>query len=72
MWSKSVIHVEDGAWGRKYSRGTRHFRRSRGRLAKGALSPGVMATSDCKADHDTLAERGVEFTQPHRFTQGAV
>ena len=33
-------------------------------VAKGALSPGVMATSDCKADHDTLAERGVEFTQP--------
>jgi hypothetical protein len=23
-----------------------------------------MATSDCKADHDALAERGVEFTQP--------
>ena len=36
----------------------------RARVAKGALSPGVMATSDCKADHDTLAERGVEFTQP--------
>jgi len=33
-------------------------------VAKGALSPGVMATSDCKADHDTLAERGVQFTQP--------
>ena len=33
-------------------------------VAKGALSPGVMATSDCKADHDTLAGRGVEFTQP--------
>jgi catechol 2,3-dioxygenase-like lactoylglutathione lyase family enzyme len=33
-------------------------------VAKGALSPGVMATSDCKADHDSLAERGVEFTQP--------
>jgi catechol 2,3-dioxygenase-like lactoylglutathione lyase family enzyme len=33
-------------------------------VAKGALSPGVMATSDCKADHDALAERGVEFTQP--------
>jgi len=32
-------------------------------VAKGALSPGVMATSDCKGDHDTLAERGVEFTQ---------
>jgi catechol 2,3-dioxygenase-like lactoylglutathione lyase family enzyme len=33
-------------------------------VAKGALSPGVMATSDCKGDHDTLAGRGVEFTQP--------
>ncbi len=33
-------------------------------VAKGALSPGVMATSDCKADHGVLAERGVEFTQP--------
>jgi catechol 2,3-dioxygenase-like lactoylglutathione lyase family enzyme len=32
-------------------------------VAKGALSPGVMATSDCKADHAVLAERGVEFTQ---------
>jgi catechol 2,3-dioxygenase-like lactoylglutathione lyase family enzyme len=33
-------------------------------IAKGALSPGVMATTDCKADHKVLAERGVEFTQP--------
>jgi catechol 2,3-dioxygenase-like lactoylglutathione lyase family enzyme len=32
-------------------------------VAKGALSPGVMATSDCKGDHDVLADRGVEFTQ---------
>jgi hypothetical protein len=32
-------------------------------VAKGALSPGVMATSDGKGDHDTLAGRGVEFTQ---------
>src|SRR5881392_3792775 len=32
-------------------------------VAKGALSPGVMATSDCKGDHATLAERGVEFIQ---------
>jgi catechol 2,3-dioxygenase-like lactoylglutathione lyase family enzyme len=30
-------------------------------VAKGALSPGVMATSDCKGDHATLAERGVDF-----------
>jgi hypothetical protein len=32
-------------------------------VAKGALSPGVMGTSDCKGDHAVLAERGVEFTQ---------
>jgi len=32
-------------------------------IAKGALSPGVMATSDCKGDHATLAGRGVEFIQ---------
>jgi catechol 2,3-dioxygenase-like lactoylglutathione lyase family enzyme len=32
-------------------------------VAKGALSPGVMATSDCKADHAALTARGVEFTQ---------
>ena len=35
----------------------------RGLVAKGALSPGVMATSDCRGDHLTLAGRGVEFTQ---------
>lgn len=33
-------------------------------VAKGALSPGVMATSDCKGDHAALEARGVEFTQP--------
>jgi len=33
-------------------------------VAKGALSPGVMATTDCRADHEVLAGRGVEFTQP--------
>ena len=32
-------------------------------VAKGALSPGVMGTSDCKGDHAVLADRGVEFTQ---------
>ena len=32
-------------------------------VAKGALSPGVMATSDCQDDYATLAGRGVEFTQ---------
>ena len=33
-------------------------------VAKGALSPGVMATSDCRRDYEALAKRGVEFTQP--------
>jgi catechol 2,3-dioxygenase-like lactoylglutathione lyase family enzyme len=33
-------------------------------IAKGALSPGVMATSDCLGDHAALAARGVEFIQP--------
>jgi catechol 2,3-dioxygenase-like lactoylglutathione lyase family enzyme len=33
-------------------------------VAKGVLSPGVMATSDCQADHEVLAGRGVQFTQP--------
>jgi catechol 2,3-dioxygenase-like lactoylglutathione lyase family enzyme len=33
-------------------------------VAKGALSPGVMATTDCRADYDLLSGRGVEFTQP--------
>jgi catechol 2,3-dioxygenase-like lactoylglutathione lyase family enzyme len=33
-------------------------------IAKGALSPGVMATTDCRADHRVLAGRGVEFIQP--------
>ena len=32
-------------------------------VAKGALSPGVMATTDCQGDHTTLAGRGVELTQ---------
>jgi catechol 2,3-dioxygenase-like lactoylglutathione lyase family enzyme len=33
-------------------------------VAKGALSPGVMATTDCRGDHKALAGRGVEFLQP--------
>jgi len=33
-------------------------------VAKGALSPGVMATTNCRADYETLLERGVEFIQP--------
>ncbi len=32
-------------------------------VAKGALSPGVTATTDCRGDHRQLADRGVEFTQ---------
>lgn len=32
-------------------------------VAKGALSPGVMATSDCKGDHAAMAAQGVEFMQ---------
>jgi catechol 2,3-dioxygenase-like lactoylglutathione lyase family enzyme len=33
-------------------------------VAKGALSPGVLATTDCRGDYETLVERGVEFLQP--------
>ena len=33
-------------------------------VAKGALSPGVMSTTDCRGDYKVLVERGVEFTQP--------
>lgn len=33
-------------------------------VAKGALSPGVLATTDCQRDYETLVERGVEFIQP--------
>jgi catechol 2,3-dioxygenase-like lactoylglutathione lyase family enzyme len=33
-------------------------------IAKGALSPGVMSTTDCRADYEALSERGVEFIQP--------
>jgi predicted enzyme related to lactoylglutathione lyase len=33
-------------------------------VAKGALSPGVMATTDCRGDYEKLVERGVEFIQP--------
>lgn len=32
-------------------------------VAKGVLSPGVMATTDCRGDHRLLADRGVVFTQ---------
>jgi len=33
-------------------------------VAKGALSPGVMATTDCRGDHAQLTSRGVQFNQP--------
>jgi hypothetical protein len=33
-------------------------------LAKGALSPGVLATTDCRGDYEKLRRRGVEFLQP--------
>ena len=32
-------------------------------VAKGALSPGVMSTSDCRGDHAALSALGVEFVQ---------
>jgi catechol 2,3-dioxygenase-like lactoylglutathione lyase family enzyme len=32
-------------------------------VAKGALSPGVMATSDCRGDHAALSALGVQFVQ---------
>lgn len=33
-------------------------------VAKGALSPGVLSTSDCRGDYEKLTARGVEFLQP--------
>lgn len=33
-------------------------------VAKGALSPGVLSTTDCRGDYERLAARGVEFLQP--------
>lgn len=33
-------------------------------VAKGALSPGVMSTTDCRGDYEKLLARGVEFLQP--------
>ena len=32
-------------------------------VAKGALSPGVLATSDCRADYRALSAAGVQFIQ---------
>jgi len=33
-------------------------------VAKGALSAGVLSTTDCRGDYEALVARGVEFTQP--------
>lgn len=33
-------------------------------VAKGALSPGVMSTTDCHGDYERLSAKGVEFPQP--------
>ena len=32
-------------------------------VAQGALTPGVMATTDCQTDFQTLRDRGVQFLQ---------
>jgi catechol 2,3-dioxygenase-like lactoylglutathione lyase family enzyme len=32
-------------------------------VERGVLNPGVMATTDCRADHEALASRGVSFRQ---------
>ncbi|MFZ0994968.1 MAG: VOC family protein [Candidatus Dormiibacterota bacterium] len=32
-------------------------------VTKGALSPGIISTTDCRGDYETLVARGVEFTQ---------
>jgi catechol 2,3-dioxygenase-like lactoylglutathione lyase family enzyme len=33
-------------------------------VAKGALSPGVMSTTDCHGDYERLSAKGVDFAQP--------
>jgi catechol 2,3-dioxygenase-like lactoylglutathione lyase family enzyme len=33
-------------------------------VAKGALSPGVLSTTDCRGDYERLSAKGVEFSQP--------
>ena len=35
----------------------------RGLVAKGALGPGVMATSDCQKTYEQLSAKGVQFVQ---------
>jgi catechol 2,3-dioxygenase-like lactoylglutathione lyase family enzyme len=39
-------------------------KRVRELVAKGALTPGVMSTTDCRGDYEKLSGSGVEFLQP--------
>ncbi len=55
-----MAHLHNQA---KSSGNSQLLRSTRALVAKGALSPGVMGTTDCKGDYAALAERGVEFTQ---------
>jgi catechol 2,3-dioxygenase-like lactoylglutathione lyase family enzyme len=41
-------------------------------LAKGAMPPLVLVVDDCRAAHDRLAARGVEFTQAPEERYGSV
>ncbi|HEX9065197.1 MAG TPA: AraC family transcriptional regulator [Streptosporangiaceae bacterium] len=41
----------------------RSRRRVRALVAKGAMSPGVIATTDCRGDYEVLSARGVQFLQ---------
>jgi catechol 2,3-dioxygenase-like lactoylglutathione lyase family enzyme len=43
-----------------------------GAVAKGAMPPLVMVVDDCKAAHERLAARGVEFTQEPMERFGSV
>jgi catechol 2,3-dioxygenase-like lactoylglutathione lyase family enzyme len=38
--------------------------RVRALVEQGVLSPGVIATTDCRADHAALVARGADFSQP--------
>jgi catechol 2,3-dioxygenase-like lactoylglutathione lyase family enzyme len=41
-------------------------------VAKGAMPPLVLEVADCRAEHERLQARGVEFTQPPVERYGAV
>ena len=41
-------------------------------VAKGAMPPLVLEVDDCRATHDRLLARGVEFTQPPMDRYGTV